>query len=96
MSRFEVVWQVATPVVEFTVAGLVQETAVPPTVKVTVPVGPVGVIAPGDATLKVAVNVTAVLRAADEVGEMVSTGLALVMTWLTVVAFAAVKLTSPG
>ena len=68
---------VATPVAGFTVAALLQVIGLPPTVKATVPVGPTGVIV---TPARVAVNVTAVLRADETVGDMVSVGL----SWLTV------------
>jgi hypothetical protein len=72
-------------VVESIVAGLLQLIVLTPDVKVTVPVGPVGV---SFTPLSVAVNVTGELSAADVVGEMVSVGLSLVMVWLTGVAAA--------
>jgi hypothetical protein len=49
----------------------------PPTVKLTVPEGPIGV---NETPLSVAVNVTAALRLDAAEGEMVSVGL----SWLTV------------
>ena len=77
---------VATPVAGFTVAALLQVIGLTPAVKLTVPEGPVGVNA---TPARVAVNVTAELKPAEVVGEMVSVGLSFVMVWLTVVAVAA-------
>jgi len=72
-------------VVGLTVAALLQLIAAPPAVNATVPDGPVGVkLTP----LRVAVNVTAELRAVEVVGDMVSVGLSFVMTWLTAEAVA--------
>jgi hypothetical protein len=85
MSRFEVVRQVAMKVVEFSVDPPLQVTGEPPTVNVTDPVGATGVKV---TALKVAVNVTAVFRAAEVVGEIVTVGVSLVMVWVTVAAVA--------
>jgi len=79
------VTHVATPVAGFTVAALLQVMGLTPAVKLTVPEGPVGVIA---TPARVAVNVTAELKLADVVGDMVSVGLSFVMTWLTAEAVA--------
>jgi hypothetical protein len=78
--------QVATPVEALTasVAGLLQVIAFPPVEKVTVPVGPIGVIVTPPT---VAVSVTAVFKFAAVVGEMVSVGLSWPTTCVTVFAF---------
>ena len=67
----------------FTVAGALHEIGFPPTVKLTVPVGPVGAnVTPP----RVAVNVTAALRFDAAEGEMVSVGLSWLTVWLMVAA----------
>jgi hypothetical protein len=92
-ARSAEVAQFATPVVEFTVAALLQLIALPLDVKLTVPEGLVGV---NGAPLRVAVRVTTVFRFAAVVAEMVSVGLSWLMVWLTVAAVAVLKLASPG
>ena len=85
--------QVATPVAAFTVAGALHEIGFPPTVKLTVPVGPTGAIV---TPARVAVNVTAALRFDAAEGEIVSVGLSWLTVWLMLGAIADAKLPSPG
>ena len=77
--------QVATPVAGFTVAAAVQAIGLPPTVKLTVPEGPVGA---NETPPNVAVNVTAAFRFDGAEGEMVSVGVSWLTVWLIVAAVA--------